>query len=68
MTPFFPLSGGGIFCNVLEIFGIKTSKTRKIKVFTMQDIFFQQKIANLCEIKILIKKIYTQKKESTLYM
>jgi hypothetical protein len=43
MTLFFPLSGGGFFNNVLEIFGIKTSKTKKIKVFTMQDVFFQAK-------------------------
>jgi hypothetical protein len=29
MTVLFPLSGGGFFNNVLEFFGIKTSKPKK---------------------------------------
>jgi hypothetical protein len=41
--PFFSSFRWWIFYNVLEIFGIKTSKTKKIKVFTMQDVFFQAK-------------------------
>lgn len=55
--PFFSSFGWWIFYNILEILGIKTSKTKKIQVFIMQDVFFQQKIANLCEIKIWKIKI-----------
>jgi hypothetical protein len=50
--PFFSSFRWWIFYNALEIFGIKTSKTKKNKsLYYARCVFPRKKIANLCEIK-----------------